>query len=112
MNAVADRIGAGVAKALLGKGVLLDKLPWVTGCIGILGTEPSYDMMMYWDTLLMIGTGFPCAEFLPKESQARALQMINMAELITVAKYWQRAVRWCWNPGPTRKCRRCLRTSR
>ena len=75
VTAAAARLGAGVAKALLGKAVLPDDLPWVTGSIGILGTEPSYDMMMHCDTLLMIGTGFPYAEFLPKEGQARAVQI-------------------------------------
>src|SRR5205085_1651437 len=57
--AVADKLGAGAAKALLGKAVLPDDLPWVTGSIGLLGTEPSYAMMMECDTLLMIGSGFP-----------------------------------------------------
>jgi len=73
--AVADRLGAGVAKALLGKAVLPDELPWVTGSIGYLGTEPSYDLMMACDTLLMIGTGFPYTEFLPKEGEARGVQI-------------------------------------
>ncbi|HTH98498.1 MAG TPA: thiamine pyrophosphate-requiring protein [Stellaceae bacterium] len=73
--AVADKLGAGVAKALLGKGALPDDLPWVTGSIGLLGTKPSYDMMMNCDTLLMIGSGFPYSEFLPKEGQARGVQI-------------------------------------
>jgi pyruvate dehydrogenase (quinone) len=72
---VAQRLGAGVAKALLGKDVLADDLPFVTGTIGLLGTKPSYDMMLGCDTLLMIGTGFPWSEFLPKEGQARAVQI-------------------------------------
>ncbi|MBS3647825.1 thiamine pyrophosphate-requiring protein [Pseudaminobacter sp. 19-2017] len=73
--AVADRLGAGAAKALLGKQVLPDDLPWVTGSIGLLGTKPSYDMMMGCDTLLMLGSGFPYSEFLPKEGQARGVQV-------------------------------------
>lgn len=72
---VADRLQAGAAKALLGKTVLPDDLPWVTGCIGLLGTEPSDALMTGCDTLLMIGSGFPYAEFLPKEGQARAVQI-------------------------------------
>jgi pyruvate dehydrogenase (quinone) len=72
---VADKLGAGAAKALLGKGALPDDLPWVTGSIGYLGTEPSYDLMMECDTLLMIGSGFPYSEFLPKEGQARGVQI-------------------------------------
>jgi pyruvate dehydrogenase (quinone) len=73
--AVADRLGAGAAKALLGKQVLPDDLPWVTGSIGLLGTKPSYELMMGCDTLLMVGSGFPYAEFLPEEGQARGVQI-------------------------------------
>jgi pyruvate dehydrogenase (quinone) len=71
----ADKLGAGVAKALLGKAALPDDLPFVTGSIGLLGTEPSDQMMRNCDTLLMIGTRFPYIEFLPKEGQARAVQI-------------------------------------
>jgi pyruvate dehydrogenase (quinone) len=72
---IAETLGAGVAKALLGKDVLPDDLPFVTGAIGLLGTKPSYELMMGCDTLLMIGTGFPWSEFLPKDGQARAVQI-------------------------------------
>ena len=72
---VAEALGAGVAKALLGKTALPDDLPFVTGAIGLLGTRPSSDMMRGCDTLLMIGTGFPWAEFLPPDGQARAVQI-------------------------------------
>jgi pyruvate dehydrogenase (quinone) len=72
---VADRLGAGVAKALLGRAVLDDSLPYVTGPIGLLGTKPSWDMMMSCDTLLMVGTSFPYSEFLPKEGTARGVQI-------------------------------------
>ncbi|MFY3976602.1 thiamine pyrophosphate-requiring protein [Achromobacter xylosoxidans] len=75
VRAVAERLGAGVAKALLGKAVLPDALPYVTGSIGLLGTQPSWEMMNECDTLLMVGTTFPYAEFLPKEGQARAVQI-------------------------------------
>ena len=72
---VADLLGAGCAKALLGKDVLPDELPWVTGAIGLLGTKPSWDLMMECDTLLLVGTSFPYAEFMPREGQARAVQI-------------------------------------
>ena len=68
---VADLLGAGVAKALLGKAVVPDDLSWVTGSIGLLGTKPSWDLMMDCDTLLMVGSSFPYSEFLPEEGQAR-----------------------------------------
>jgi pyruvate dehydrogenase (quinone) len=72
---VAEVLGAGVAKALLGKDVLSDELPWVTGSLGLLGTRPSYDLMMDCDTLLTIGSNFPYTQFLPPLYQARAIQI-------------------------------------
>jgi pyruvate dehydrogenase (quinone) len=81
---VADLLGAGVAKALLGKDVLPDDLPFVTGAIGLLGTIPSHDMMGDCDTLLMIGTSFPYAEFLPKEGQARCVEIDLQASMIGI----------------------------
>jgi pyruvate dehydrogenase (quinone) len=73
--ALADKLGAGVAKALLGKAAVPDDLPYVTGSIGLLGTTPSWEMMTSCDTLLMIGSGFPYSEFLPEEGQARGVQI-------------------------------------
>ncbi len=72
---VADVLGAGIAKALLGKAAVPDDLPFVTGSIGLLGTRPSWDLMMECDTLLMVGTNFPYSEFLPKPGQARGIQI-------------------------------------
>jgi pyruvate dehydrogenase (quinone) len=72
---VAELLGAGVAKALLGKGVLSDNLSYVTGAIGLLGTKPSWDMMQNCDTLLMVGTNMPYSDFLPQDGQARGVQI-------------------------------------
>ena len=72
---VAEITGAGVAKALLGKDVLPDDLPWVTGSIGLLGTRPSYEMMRDCDTLLTVGSSFPYTQFMPDLDQARAVQI-------------------------------------
>jgi pyruvate dehydrogenase (quinone) len=82
--AVAERLKAGAAKALLGKAALPDDLSWVTGSIGLLGTKPSYDLMMECDTLLMIGSGFPYSEFLPKEGSARGVQIDIDASMLSV----------------------------
>jgi pyruvate dehydrogenase (quinone) len=81
---VADLLGAGVAKALLGKAVLPDALPFVTGAIGLLGTRPSWDLMMGCDTLLMVGTSFPYSEFLPPEGQARGVQIDLDARMLAI----------------------------
>ena len=73
--AVAERLQAGVAKALLGKAALPDDLPFVTGSIGLLGTKPSWDLMKGCDTFLMVGSAFPYSEFLPKPGDARGVQI-------------------------------------
>src|SRR3954454_9948068 len=73
--AVAERLKAGVAKALLGKAVLPDDLPFVTGSIGLLGTKPSWDLMKGCDTFFMIGSSFPYSEFLPEPGRARGVQV-------------------------------------
>ena len=72
---VAELLGAGVAKALNGRAALPDDLPFVTGAIGLLGTKPSYEMVMNCDTLLIVGSNFPYAEWLPEEGSARAVQI-------------------------------------
>jgi pyruvate dehydrogenase (quinone) len=76
---LAERLGAGVAKALLGKDVLSDELSWVTGSIGLLGTRPSYELMTNCDTLLVVGSNFPYSQFLPAfdggEPTARGIQI-------------------------------------
>jgi pyruvate dehydrogenase (quinone) len=81
---IADKLGAGIAKALLGKAVLPDDLPYVTGGIGFLGTRASYEMMQECDTLFMIGSGFPYAEFLPEEGKVRGVQIDIDARMLSL----------------------------
>ncbi len=81
---VAEILGAGIAKALLGKAAVPDDLPYVTGPIGLLGSKPSYDMMMDCDTLLMVGSSFPYSEFLPEEGQARGVQIDINARMLGI----------------------------
>ncbi|HEX4212705.1 MAG TPA: thiamine pyrophosphate-requiring protein [Candidatus Dormibacteraeota bacterium] len=73
--AAAEILGAGVAKALLGKAAVPDDVPFCTNSIGLLGTKPSWDMMQDCDTLFMVGTAFPYGEFLPEEGKAKAVQI-------------------------------------
>ncbi len=81
---VADRLGAGVAKALLGMTTLPDDLPFVTGGIGPIGREPSWDLMMGCDTLLMVGSSMPYTEYLPEPGQARGVQVDLDARMLSV----------------------------
>ena len=82
--AVADKLQAGAAKALLGKAALPDDLPWVTGSIGLLGTKPSWNLMQGCDTLLMVGSSVPYSEFLPKEGAARGVQIDMQARNLSI----------------------------
>src|SRR3954451_20386404 len=73
--AVADLLGAGIAKALNGRAAVPDDVAYVNGSIGLLGTKPSDDMMQGCDTLLMVGTSFRNSEWLLEVGQARAVQV-------------------------------------
>ncbi len=73
--AVAERLGAGVITALLGKDAVPGDVPYHTQQLGLLGSRPSYDMIQDCDTLLMVGTNFPYGEFLPETGQARGVQI-------------------------------------
>jgi pyruvate dehydrogenase (quinone) len=81
---VAERLGAGIAKALLGKAAVPDDLRFVTGSIGLLGTKPSYELMRSCDTLLVVGSSFPYSEFLPEEGRARGVQIDIDARMIGI----------------------------
>jgi len=79
---VAEKLGAPVVKALLGKAVIPDTHPVSIGGLGLLGTEPASDAMSQADTLLMIGTSFPYIDYLPKPGQARGIQIDIKADRI------------------------------
>lgn len=81
---VAELLGAGVAKALLGRTVISDELPYCTGPIGLLGSKPSYTLMTECDTFLMIGSSFPYSEFLPEEGQARGVQIDIKPSMLSI----------------------------
>jgi pyruvate dehydrogenase (quinone) len=81
---VAELLGAGVAKALLGRAALPDDLPFVTGSVGLLGSKPSNEMIMNCDCLFMVGTSFPYAEWLPKEGQAKCVEIDIDARMIGI----------------------------
>ena len=83
-QSAAERLGAGIAKALLGRAVVPDDLPFVTGSIGLLGTRPSWELMTGCDALLMVGSSFPYSEFLPEEGKARGVQIDIDARMIGI----------------------------
>ena len=75
LEQIADKLGAPIIKALLGKAAVPDDSPFTTGGIGLLGTKPSQEAFEDCDTLLMVGSSFPYIEFLPKPGQAKAVQI-------------------------------------
>ena len=75
LAAVAERLGAPVAKPLLGKAALPDDNPYAVGGVGLLGTRPAQEALEGCDTLLIVGSSFPYIEFYPKPGQARAVQI-------------------------------------
>ncbi|MGI8847011.1 MAG: thiamine pyrophosphate-requiring protein [Candidatus Dormibacteria bacterium] len=81
---VADTLGAGIAKALLGKAAIPDDVPYCTNSIGLLGTKPSWDMMQEADTLFVVGSSFPYANFLPPIGQARGVQIDRSARMLSL----------------------------
>jgi pyruvate dehydrogenase (quinone) len=81
---VAETLGAGVAKALLGRAAIPDDIPYCTGQMGLLGSKPSWDLMQECDTLLMVGTSFPYSEFLPEEGKARGIQIDIDARMLGI----------------------------
>ena len=100
----AELLGAGVAKALNGRAALPDDLPFVTGSIGLLGTKPSHEMMMNCDTLLMVGSSFPYAEWLPEEgSGARRCRSTSTAGCWACATRRRRST---WSATPRRHAAR------
>src|SRR5947209_7024041 len=75
LEEVAERLGAPIVKALLGKAAVPDDSPYTTGGIGLLGTRPSQEALEGCDTLFMVGTSFPYLEFLPRPGHARGVQL-------------------------------------
>jgi pyruvate dehydrogenase (quinone) len=72
---MAEKLGAPIAKPLLGKAVVPDDSPYTTGGIGLLGTAPSQEIMEECDTLIIAGSSFPYMEFYPKPGQAKMIQI-------------------------------------
>jgi pyruvate dehydrogenase (quinone) len=84
LTSVAEKLGAPIVKALLGKAVIPDDSPYSIGGLGLLGTAPSSDAMSEADTLLMVGTSFPYIDYLPKPGQAKGIQIDIKQEKIGI----------------------------
>lgn len=101
-DAVADRLSGRCAKV---KSVLPDDLLWVTGSIGLLGTEPSWKLMNECDTLLMIGSGFLIPSFFRKKGARWAYKLISRPACCRSDSRWKSG----WSATPQKHCARCCR---
>lgn len=81
---VAEKLGAPIVKAMLGKDCVPDDSPYVTGGLGVVGTRPSQDAMETCDALLIIGSSFNYIEFLPKPGQAACVQIDDKPQRIGI----------------------------
>ena len=75
LEAMAEKLGAPIIKALLGKACVPDDSPYTTGGLGLLGTLPSEEAMAECDTLLIVGSTLPYIEFYPKPGKAQCVQI-------------------------------------
>jgi pyruvate dehydrogenase (quinone) len=75
VQAVADRLGAGVTTSLLGKPWVDERLPTSAGVMGHLGTSASAFLLGSCDTLLIVGSNDPWTEFYPPPGQVRTVQI-------------------------------------
>ena len=79
---IAEKLGAPIVKALLGKEVVPDDHPLTTGGLGLLGTTPSQEAIESANTILIVGSSFPYMEYLPKPGDARGVQIDDKADRI------------------------------
>jgi pyruvate dehydrogenase (quinone) len=82
LEALADKLGAVIVKALLGKDAVPDTSPFVAGGTGVVGTRPSYEAFAGCDALLIVGSSFPYIEFLPKPGQCVCVQIDDRPDRI------------------------------
>ncbi len=81
---LAEKMGAPIVKALLGKASVPDDSPYTTGGIGLLGTGPSEDVLNNCDTLIMVGTSYPYMSYMPKPDDCKCVQIDSNAQRISL----------------------------
>ncbi|KPN22428.1 thiamine pyrophosphate-requiring protein [Arthrobacter sp. Edens01] len=75
VEALAQKIGAGITTSLMGKPYVDESHPLAAGVMGHLGTSASGTVLGECDTLVIIGSNDPWTEFYPPPGAARAVQI-------------------------------------
>jgi pyruvate dehydrogenase (quinone)/pyruvate oxidase len=79
---VAEKLGAPIVKAMLGKDAVPDDSPYCLGGYALVGTRPAQNALKGCDSILIVGSSSPYIEFLPAPGQAAGVQIDDRPERI------------------------------
>lgn len=79
---VAERLGAPIVKAMLGKDAVPDDSPYCLGGFAMVGTRPAQNALQGCDSILIVGSSSPYIEFLPEPGSAVGVQIDDLPERI------------------------------
>jgi pyruvate dehydrogenase (quinone) len=79
---VAEKLGAPIVKAMLGKDAVPDDSPYCLGGYALVGTRPAQSALKGCDAILIVGSSSPYIEFLPSPGSAAGVQIDDRAERI------------------------------
>jgi pyruvate dehydrogenase (quinone)/pyruvate oxidase len=80
LEQLAEKLGAPIVKAQLGKDCVPDDSPYTTGAIALVGTRPSEEALEQCDALIIVGSTMPYIEFYPSPGQAVCVQIDDKPE--------------------------------
>jgi pyruvate dehydrogenase (quinone)/pyruvate oxidase len=75
LEELAEKLGAPVVKAMLGKDCIPDDSPYTTGPIALVGSRPSEEALEQCDALVIVGSSMPYIEYYPAPGQAVCVQI-------------------------------------
>jgi pyruvate dehydrogenase (quinone)/pyruvate oxidase len=82
LELVAEKLGAPIIKAQLGKDCVPDDSPYTTGPIALVGSRPSEEALEECDALLIVGSTMLYTEYYPQPGQVACVQIDDKPERI------------------------------
>jgi pyruvate dehydrogenase (quinone)/pyruvate oxidase len=79
---VAEKLGAPIVKAMLGKDAVPDDNPYCLGGYALVGTRPAQNALKGCDAIMIVGSSSPYIEFLPAPGSAAGVQIDDRPERI------------------------------
>ena len=80
VEALADKLGAPIVKAMLGKDAVPDDSPYCLGGYAMVGTRPAQNALKGCDSIVIVGSSSPYIEFLPEPGSAVGVQIDDRPE--------------------------------